>query len=82
MPNALNHPCFGSSEAAEPYAEQCMRCDGCGQIADTEDGEPWSMWAEMPPESQTAVLLGLVNPVACPDCGGAGIVHPETTRGG
>lgn len=25
----------------------CPRCDGCGRIADTEDGEPWSAWEKV-----------------------------------
>jgi hypothetical protein len=52
--------------------ERCTRCDGCGQIADTEDGEPWTQWANLPVQSATAVLMGIVKPVPCPVCGGTG----------
>lgn len=46
----------------------CPRCDGCGQIADTEDGEPWIAWTSLPPGSDLAVRLGQIRPIPCPDC--------------
>jgi hypothetical protein len=52
---------------------KCMTCDGCGKVADDGDQSPWSMWKELPPQSRTAVNLGLVHPMSCPDCGGSGI---------
>lgn len=52
---------------------QCERCNGCGKIADTENGEPWESWANLPPGSDLAVRLGFVRPIQCPDCGGTGL---------
>lgn len=46
----------------------CARCDGCGLIANTEEGEPWTSWTSLPVESQVAVRLGLVAPIPCPVC--------------
>lgn len=53
--------------------DKCTRCDGCGEIADTDEGEPWTQWANLPLQSATAVLMGIVKPIPCPKCGGAGI---------
>lgn len=50
--------------------EICGRCGGEGQIADSESGEPWSAWAELPPGADLAVKLGVVKPIPCPDCAG------------
>lgn len=47
----------------------CRRCLGCGQVANSEDAEPWSYWADLPPGSDLAVTMGVVRPVPCPDCG-------------
>lgn len=52
---------------------ECGRCNGCGQIADSKDGEPWNDWEDLPPGSNVAVLMGLVKPIPCPTCGGAGV---------
>lgn len=52
--------------------EKCQRCDGCGRIADSDDGEPWTVWANLPPGSDLAVRMGIVNPIDCPACGGTG----------
>lgn len=46
----------------------CVRCDGEGRVADTDDMEPWSAWANLPPGSDLAVRLGLITPIPCPDC--------------
>lgn len=51
---------------------KCMRCDGCGKIADGEEGAPWSYWQELPAQSAIAVQMGLVKPIPCPECGGSG----------
>lgn len=51
---------------------KCTRCDGCGQIANSDDGEPWSVWLNMPIGSSMAVLVGLVKPITCPACAGTG----------
>lgn len=53
---------------------KCDKCDGCGQIADSEDHEPWTAWANLPPGSDIAVKMGLVKPITCPKCGGGGSV--------
>jgi hypothetical protein len=51
----------------------CNRCDGCGQIANSESGEPWSDWLDLPIRSSAAVLAGLVRPISCPTCKGSGL---------
>jgi len=53
--------------------EKCPRCDGCGKIADDEEGLPWSAWLSIPLQSSMAVLWGLVKPLQCPDCKGTGL---------
>ncbi|MCP4201808.1 MAG: hypothetical protein GY769_07740 [bacterium] len=50
----------------------CDRCEGCGKIANSEDGEPWIAWLALPPGSDLAVKLGQVQPIDCPECGGSG----------
>jgi hypothetical protein len=47
----------------------CPRCSGCGQIANDDDGTPWKYWAELPPGSNLAVVMGLVKPIPCPNRG-------------
>lgn len=54
----------------------CAQCFGWKRVADSEDGESWKYWAELPPPSNLAVVAGLVRPVVCPRCGGTG-VEPE-----
>lgn len=54
---------------------KCKRCDGCGQIANSTDGEPWTAWKLLPPGSDIAVRLGIVRPVTCPACNGSGEVR-------
>lgn len=46
----------------------CRRCDGRGLIADSDDGEPWTAWENLPPGADLAVKVGLVRPIPCPDC--------------
>ncbi|ANN16224.1 hypothetical protein SD37_11610 [Amycolatopsis orientalis] len=55
----------------------CSRCLGEGKIANTDDGEPWSAWATLPPGSDLAVRMGFVRPIDCPDCEGHGSVAVE-----
>jgi DnaJ-class molecular chaperone len=55
----------------------CDNCNGCGQVANTEAGEPWSVWEALPEASKGAVRLGLVRPVRCPVCLGKGRVEME-----
>jgi hypothetical protein len=52
--------------------DKCGRCDGCGRIADSEDGEPWTVWSSLPAGANLAVLAGIVRPVPCPECRGSG----------
>lgn len=60
----------------------CGRCDGCGKIADSDEGEPWSMWEALPAQAKAAVVLGIVKPIECPDCGGTGKTKTETNANG
>ena len=55
---------------SERTLDDCRTCDGCGQVTISEDGDitPWTVWTSLPLESSSAVLLGLVRPVPCPDC--------------
>ena len=53
----------------------CTRCNGEGQIANDDEGAPWSMWATLPPGADLAVRMGLVKPIDCPDCKGTGQVE-------
>jgi DnaJ-class molecular chaperone len=53
---------------------RCPYCDGEGQVANTEQHEPWSAWATLPVQSALAVLLGVVKPTPCPECGGSGLL--------
>lgn len=54
-------------------SEFCFRCDGCGQIANTNDQEPWSAWEKLPESAKLAVRLGIVSPIPCHDCDGTGV---------
>ena len=51
---------------------KCLKCRGCGQVADTATQEAWVYWEELPPGSDLAVRAGLVKPFPCPKCGGTG----------
>ena len=54
---------------APPGEEQpCPKCLGCGQVADTDDQTPWSLWLKPPLESSQAAVSGLVKPIPCPRC--------------
>lgn len=46
----------------------CTRCNGCGRIADSADGEAWTCWTSLPAHSAIAVIAGIVKPVPCPEC--------------
>ena len=50
----------------------CPVCEGCGQVADSDDQEPWSVWEALPSGSNLALQLGVVKPIPCPACGGKG----------
>ncbi len=51
---------------------KCQRCEGCGKIANSEDGEPWTAWESLPSGSDAAVKMGIVKPIECPGCQGTG----------
>ena len=57
--------------------DDCKRCWGGGRIADSQDGEPWAMWQELPPGSDLAAKMGIVKPIPCPQCGGTGKLPAE-----
>lgn len=60
---------------------KCTKCDGCGKIANSDDQEPWTQWANLPLQSATAVVMGLVRPMECPECGGSGkYVYADAER--
>jgi hypothetical protein len=65
------------SGAVPPGKETCPRCRGCGQIANDDDGTPWSFWLQLPLGSSLAVLAGIVKPIACPACDGSGDAPPR-----
>jgi cell pole-organizing protein PopZ len=52
--------------------DACILCLGWKRVADSDDGESWKYWAELPAPSNIAVSLGLVSPVECPRCKGSG----------
>jgi len=54
---------------------KCPKCEGCGQIANDDEGSPWTFWKNLPDGSNAAVKLGLVKPVPCPRCKGKGVVE-------
>lgn len=51
---------------------ECTRCAGCGKIANDDEGTPWKYWAELPVQSAVAVIMGIVRPLPCTECGGSG----------
>lgn len=62
--------------------ERCHRCEGCGQVANSDDEEPWTRWASLPPGSDLAVKMGIVKPKPCPRCFGAGRLEPAQVKEG
>ena len=50
----------------------CPKCLGCGQIASDDDESPWSLWEDLKPPANLAVVMGLVRPLPCPKCKGTG----------
>ena len=58
----------------------CGRCDGCGQIANSDKGEAWTSWSSLPPGSDIAVKMGIVKPIPCPACAGSGGVPVKSPR--
>jgi predicted nucleic-acid-binding Zn-ribbon protein len=59
--------------------EKCPKCEGCGEIANDEDGLPWTHWQELPTAASFAIRLGLIFPIECPECGGTGKAKKERT---
>lgn len=53
---------------------KCLKCDGCGKVADSADEEPWTDWTNLPLHSSAAILniLGLLKSKPCPSCNGLG----------
>jgi len=53
----------------QPDWEKCGACGGCGQVVTKDDGglDPWFAWADLPPGSNIAVMVGLVSPSPCPN---------------
>lgn len=45
----------------------CPKCQGCGQVANTPNQEPWSEWLGL----SLTVMGGIVKPIPCPMCRGA-----------
>lgn len=60
-----------------PDPKRCPRCQGCGKIANDDDGSPWTAWENLPPGSAAAVKMGIVKPIQCPECGGVGVESPR-----
>ena len=60
----------------------CQRCDGCGQLANSDEREPWSVWLALPLQSAVAVTMGLVKPEPCDECGGSGWVATPSASAG
>ena len=51
----------------------CPTCNGCGLVANDDQQTPWNEWASLPVGGAgAAVVLGLVRPLPCPQCGGSG----------
>lgn len=52
--------------------DACQHCLGWKQIANSDDGESWKYWAELPSPENFAVQVGVVFPTRCPRCQGSG----------
>lgn len=64
-----------------PETMKCARCEGCGKIANDDDGSPWTAWESLPPGSDLAVRAGIVRPIQCPGCEGRGTRSKCETTG-
>lgn len=51
---------------------KCQKCEGCGLVANDDEQSPWTYWERLPLGSNVAVMMGLVRPIQCPECGGSG----------
>lgn len=76
-PEALRNAIAAVLSGETAPLKPCPRCEGCGQLADSDDREPWSAWLSLPLRSSAAVLLGAVKPVPCDVCNGSGSVPGE-----
>lgn len=56
----------------KPAQTPCTRCNGCGKIANDDEGTPWTDWTSLPLHSAIAVVAGIVQPLTCPLCNGTG----------
>lgn len=65
-------PLHNAISAAHKDKTLCDQCLGCGKIANSDDGESWLYWLNLEPPANLAVTIGLVKPLPCPTCGGAG----------
>lgn len=61
--------------------DACQRCLGWKQIANSDDGESWKYWAELPSPENLAVQVGIVFPTRCPRCEGTGVEPGALRRG-
>jgi hypothetical protein len=59
----------------------CVRCHGCGRIANSDDGEAWTYWEQLKPGEDLAVRAGIVKPIPCPTCGGSGSIEVPEIKG-
>jgi|GEM_PF-2924987 len=62
--------------------KKCGACAGCGLVADDEDHTPWLYWAELEPPANIAVVMGLVKPMLCDGCKGAGNIVGDSLSDG
>lgn len=67
--------------ADRPMTKPCIRCDGCGLVADSKDREPWTAWTSLPVASAFAVTSGLVKPIPCDECAGIGLTYQSDVYG-
>lgn len=74
--------CGMCAPVEEPQTPICTRCEGCGELANSDSREPWTFWASLPSESSLAVYTGLVWPIPCDACNGTGHVRGEPAGSG
>ncbi len=70
----------GGWQVKELQPGDCVKCHGCGKVADDEEGAAWVYWEELPPGSDLAVLAGAVKPIECPECHGTGRWQHDMTE--
>jgi len=58
----------GERQSSKEHATVCPKCLGDRQIANDDEGTPWSAWENLPPGSDLAVRMGLVFAIPCPLC--------------